>query len=344
MNDKAIQQLERVMEQAQSGEPGAKCPRYPDDACRVPDWMYEMQSIHPRMYGACEYCRTIYVVILPRRRSHASEGAAHFDYVLSHWETVLGSSAVTIVADAGEQAMMRSGVAQRLWMLASEHPMAIPREILHHIRLEAGREVRAYRDRVDALCRDLWNRLGECDEKMRALSTRGARKTALRALEAAKAIKARMAVDRQEAQALRATVNAIKADITGAREAARRGPLPIPADYAAPVIDPRSLLCDSVSPSEVIYALVDPADPELVRYVGRTCDPTARYRMHCTNGSEAVTGWAKQIIADGRNPAMVLLERCAADVVESRERYWIHYYRDRFQADLNRSIPRMAVA
>lgn len=47
------------------------------------------------------------------------------------------------------------------------------------------------------------------------------------------------------------------------------------------------------------------------------------------------------LVAAGRRPAMVLIERCERDAVEQREAHWIHYYRSRFQADLNRSIPRL---
>jgi hypothetical protein len=124
------------------------------------------------------------------------------------------------------------------------------------------------------------------------------------------------------------------ASIAEAREHAQLSPLPKPEPIDAVV------LCDRIAPTEVIYALIDPAEPKLVRYVGRTQDATHRYRAHCTNGSDAVTEWARRVMDVGRMPAMVLLERCERNDVEAREAYWIHHYRDQFMADLNRSIPR----
>ncbi|HYC51093.1 MAG TPA: hypothetical protein VEB19_08305 [Gemmatimonadaceae bacterium] len=331
----------RVIDAAQQGEPGARCPRSSaGDACHVDSWVYEMQSIHPRMFGRCDTCGTIYVVVLPRRRGDECYTAGHWDDVLDHWRTVTKADVVDVVVEAAERTMLRSGFAQRLWMMLSERPMAIPREIVRTIRMHADEEVRSHQKRIDDACRMLYDRIQEFRDKQAELSTKGARRTALKALEAAKAQRARMASDREEAARLRATVSEIKADIATAREAARREPLPIPEGYTPPPLDRRAVLCDEITPSEVVYALVDPADPELVRYVGRTCDPTSRYRMHCTNGSDAVTGWAKSVMAEGRKPAMVLIEQCERDVIEARERYWIRYYRDRFQADLNRSIPK----
>lgn len=118
-----------------------------------------------------------------------------------------------------------------------------------------------------------------------------------------------------------------------------RVPLPIPDGYVRPgVVAP--ILCDGLAPTEVVYALVDPEDPELVRYIGRTHDPVTRYRHHCTEGTEAVFAWTTSLIQAGRSPLMLLVERCAAADIAEREAHWIHHYRDRHHADLNRSIPR----
>jgi hypothetical protein len=98
------------------------------------------------------------------------------------------------------------------------------------------------------------------------------------------------------------------------------------------------VLCDSLMPNDVIYALVDPHDPERVRYVGRTCDPVGRYRAHSVEGSNGVAKWMAQVTAAGRTPVMLLLERCACAEAEARELHWIRYYRQRDQADLNRRV------
>jgi hypothetical protein len=191
-------------------------------------------------------------------------------------------------------------------------------------------------------------RLREARER---ISRRGARRTALKALDAASKLRDRGTASWEEAGRLRDEIYALrdelvrtKRELAEARTAARREPLPIPTDYQPPHLEPGSVLCQALAPSEVIYALVDPRDPELVRYVGRTCDPALRYRSHLTGGSDAVASWAHTLAAQSVMPAMMLLERCEKEVVVEREAYWIRHYRARFQADLNRALPREAEA
>lgn len=110
---------------------------------------------------------------------------------------------------------------------------------------------------------------------------------------------------------------------------------------ASPAIGGRTVLCDSLAAaSEVVYGLIDPAEPDRIRYVGRTFDPAHRYRSHCMGGADAITEWVQSLAADRRAPTMVLVERCFPATVADREAYWIEYFRKSNQADLNRSTPR----
>jgi hypothetical protein len=92
----------------------------------------------------------------------------------------------------------------------------------------------------------------------------------------------------------------------------------------------------------IIYGLVDPLKPDVVRYVGQTVQaPCIRYLGHVSERS----GWRRrQWIADlkkqGRLPDMVLLEEVApGDDPHGRERHWIGAYSARGMADLNAGMP-----
>lgn len=105
------------------------------------------------------------------------------------------------------------------------------------------------------------------------------------------------------------------------------------------------ILCDSIERGlrpVVIYGLIDPAEPDVVRYVGSTTDPEMRFRAHCTAGSSLVREWVESVVGAGRKPTMVLLERCTDDTQRrQREAFWHHHYVELGQADLNIAVPRL---
>lgn len=92
-----------------------------------------------------------------------------------------------------------------------------------------------------------------------------------------------------------------------------------------------------------IYGLVDPREPERVRYVGQATKPIARMVGHVgdQNPNNLRGRWIGALFAAGVAPDMVLLERVPVGAdIDGREAYWIHALRDLGQADLNSVIPR----
>jgi hypothetical protein len=81
-----------------------------------------------------------------------------------------------------------------------------------------------------------------------------------------------------------------------------------------------------------IYALVDPAQPNRIRYVGKTLlGATARLRAHV---KEARIGrhrvwknfWVAKLLREGRTPRAIVLEsfyRPSRELMSRRERHWI---------------------
>jgi hypothetical protein len=112
-----------------------------------------------------------------------------------------------------------------------------------------------------------------------------------------------------------------------------------PTEQGVALLAGRAVLCASHVPTEIVYALIDPMAPEIVRYIGRTNTPEARYRIHLTEGSAAIREWVGALSTEGRQPAMVLIERCTVDAVKAREEHWMRVYHDAGQADLNRDLP-----
>lgn len=89
-----------------------------------------------------------------------------------------------------------------------------------------------------------------------------------------------------------------------------------------------------------VYALVDPDEPERVRYVGKTNNPMGRYQDHCKNNS-----WAVELLAKGRTPTMLLIEWTPTNEdALRRERDWINHYRALGMADVNVVVPRQEAA
>lgn len=75
-----------------------------------------------------------------------------------------------------------------------------------------------------------------------------------------------------------------------------------------------------------IYGLVDPHEPDRIRYVGKTNDPANRLAMHVYQAKKGQTHkdrWVRTLIRDGRKPAIVELEWVDDDQWQDEERRWI---------------------
>jgi hypothetical protein len=338
--DEADEFIKKQLDEVQPPLPGQFCPAKSAAPCSVAEWTYETESTHPRMYGQCERCGSFLLVVLPRQRRDRYTPAVDTQ---REWNRErLRDTYFEYLVDASEGVLKRSGIAQRLHWFLAENPLHLKRNIFLGVwRIAHDQVKQEYAPReqlLGDLTREMHRRLQEVD----ALNRRLREKLSKRAMRAdIRELRRSIEEMRGQVAALRAEARTIHESLAEARAKAHREPLPIPPDYVPPTLNSRAILCNEVSPSEVVYALVDPADPELVRYVGRAADPVFRYRSHCTTGSDAVSVWVAEVVATGRRPTMVLIERCGRDVVEGREAHWIHYYRSRFQADLNRSIPRL---
>jgi hypothetical protein len=82
--------------------------------------------------------------------------------------------------------------------------------------------------------------------------------------------------------------------------------------------------------STVIYALIDKRDGR-VRYVGKTDRPVNdRLAFHLRNPTNrAMAEWFRSLAAEGRKPAIRVLERVSRAEWEDAERGWIQWFRDR---------------
>lgn len=84
----------------------------------------------------------------------------------------------------------------------------------------------------------------------------------------------------------------------------------------------------------LIYALFDPRDPDVVRYIGKTIKALP-YRLinHISEARRAKDRshklhWIRLLLAQGVQPEIRLLEECDEAVWSERECYWIAQYRD----------------
>jgi hypothetical protein len=83
----------------------------------------------------------------------------------------------------------------------------------------------------------------------------------------------------------------------------------------------------------VIYGLVDPRDPDRVRYVGKTVMRLS-YRLHvhvyyARKGKQSHRDyWIRQLLSDGVEPIAIVLERTTDDRWEEEERRWIASFDD----------------
>jgi len=81
-----------------------------------------------------------------------------------------------------------------------------------------------------------------------------------------------------------------------------------------------------------IYSLKDPETNE-IRYVGKTTNITTRLKAHITRSRHNKyhsARWVQSVIKRGFRPIIELVEECTEENWIEREKYWIAYYRERF--------------
>ena len=81
-----------------------------------------------------------------------------------------------------------------------------------------------------------------------------------------------------------------------------------------------------------IYSLKDPETNE-IRYVGKTTDINTRLKTHITRSRHNKyhsARWVQSVLKRGLRPIIELVEECTEENWVEREKYWIAYYRERF--------------
>lgn len=78
----------------------------------------------------------------------------------------------------------------------------------------------------------------------------------------------------------------------------------------------------------LIYALVDPRQPEHIRYVGKTCNMKVRMPLHLRLAKTKATNrrlcWIQSVLNAGERPQVLILETVAAGARwQEREIFWI---------------------
>jgi hypothetical protein len=76
----------------------------------------------------------------------------------------------------------------------------------------------------------------------------------------------------------------------------------------------------------IIYALIDPREPDAIRYVGKSYRPSRRLVEHLNQASRGEgthkAAWIRSVLSAGVRPEVVELERVGEDWQE-RERAWV---------------------
>lgn len=72
-----------------------------------------------------------------------------------------------------------------------------------------------------------------------------------------------------------------------------------------------------------IYTISDPLT-DLVRYVGKTKDPSTRFRKHRTERNKTLKcQWIKSVIKSGMQPIFTIIDECSEIDWEQKERFYI---------------------
>ncbi len=81
---------------------------------------------------------------------------------------------------------------------------------------------------------------------------------------------------------------------------------------------------DSRPPQVTIYALVDPRQPRVVRYIGQSKVPRIRHIQHCEDCHPGLKSeWIESLRQIGIMPQMIILERCSIGQANMAEKRWI---------------------
>ena len=73
-----------------------------------------------------------------------------------------------------------------------------------------------------------------------------------------------------------------------------------------------------------VYVLVDPREPDHVRYVGQTISPETRLATHLKErGGSPKQLWVSDLAASGIQPEMWIVEECSLERLDDRELWWI---------------------
>ena len=84
----------------------------------------------------------------------------------------------------------------------------------------------------------------------------------------------------------------------------------------------------------IIYTLIDPRDNQ-VRYVGKTNNLKQRLSSHIYRAKSGVNSpihcWIRKLLDLNLKPSISIQEICNKDNWEEKERYWIEYYRGKYE-------------
>jgi hypothetical protein len=317
------------------------CPKRNGKPCEVQEWYYDYHSIHPRSYGRCDHCRSHIIVFLGRRVpwndywGHEGQWEQH---LFERLEQDPGH-ACKLLTEASERVLLQSGWAQRLYCVGDGGAVRLSHEIgiaaAHYAKSLVENAKEDLKRQADALFDEKF--------KLRTHSTRRWRTIALKAREAEQAIKPRLIAARKELAGLRDAIAEEREVLAGLREARQRPQVSrAEAAFSQPPWKSGDVICAAPVSQWVVYALVDPREPAVVRYVGKTKDALGRYSGHCFNGATNIKQWVENLFVDGVWPQMICIEVVSEETVLAREGHWIRHYRMSAQADLNVSIPREA--
>lgn len=82
-----------------------------------------------------------------------------------------------------------------------------------------------------------------------------------------------------------------------------------------------------------IYALIDPIEPDIIRYVGKANNMKSRLIKHISESKKSKSfknNWIKKLIHEGKKPEMILLK----EVLISEWKYWEIFYIDKYKSKI----------
>jgi hypothetical protein len=70
-----------------------------------------------------------------------------------------------------------------------------------------------------------------------------------------------------------------------------------------------------------IYSLIDPRNPDIIRYIGKTKNPKKRFNEHLRDSkrfNDYKSNWIKSLFRENIKPEMIILESCE----EEKSFFW----------------------